>query len=172
MVRLPHFCSILCIYDSSLTNFPVRLVGAIAVTVPTCWYLLQPGADTGHGHGGHGDAHGKHDGEDLGVEHEEKEPKDESESSDDDKSSEKGEDSDNGDESKEASTPDTSDDEGDNDEKDDTSSDTPPSPKGDKKIMPDSKGANKKRTDSEKGQEQGKPEDMVEGADKGTDDTV
>ncbi|KAL9118703.1 MAG: hypothetical protein Q9187_004750 [Circinaria calcarea] len=40
--------------------------GAIAVTVPTCWYLLQPDPNKSHGHG-HEEGHGEHDG---GEEHE------------------------------------------------------------------------------------------------------
>lgn len=162
---------------SPVTNYISRLVGAVVVTVPSCWYLLQSGPETGHGHGDHGDGHGKEHGEGHGVEHEEKESKDESESSDEDKSSEKGKESDNGDENKEADTPDTSDDEGDKDEKDgkskdSTSSDAPSIPKGDKKLVPDPKGANKKRTDSEKGQKQGKVEDMADGGDSESKDTV
>src|SRR4051794_11310428 len=31
-----------------------RAIGAVAVTVPTCWYLLQSGPEKSHGHGDHG----------------------------------------------------------------------------------------------------------------------
>jgi hypothetical protein len=158
---LPWFVPIIVtqfhfLYGNSVTNYLVRLVGAVAVTVPSCWYLLQNGPNTSHGHGDHGDEHGKEHGNAHGEEHDKEESKKESESSDD-KSSEKGEDSDSGDESKGADTPDTSDDEGDKDEKegkskDDTSSEIPLTPK--------------------KGQKPGKLEDMAESADSESKDTV
>jgi hypothetical protein len=145
--------------------------------VPSCWYLLQNGPEADHGHGGHGGGHGKEHGDEHGDEHEDEEPKDEPESSDDGKSTEKGDDSDSGDESKEADTPDTSDDEDGKDEKEDkskdgTSSGTPSIPKGEKKVYPDSKEANKKLIDSEKGKKQGKPEDMAEDGDSESEDSV
>jgi len=171
MVRLNHCCQLSILRDIWVTDYFVRLVGALAVTVPSCWYLLQNGPAAHHGHGGHGDEHGKAHGNEHGEEH--KESKDEPESKDDEKSSENGDDTDSGDESKEVDTPDTSDDEDGKDEKegkskDDTSSNTAPTPKGDIKVYPDSKGASKKRTDSEKGKKQGKPE----GADAESKDTV
>lgn len=160
-----------------------RALGAVAVTVPSCWYLLQNGPEKSHGHGDHGDAHGKEHGDD----HEEEESQDESK--DEDKDSKKSDDSDSGDEGKDADTPDTSDDEGEKDDKskdskagdgkpkedktkdnakskdgnsENNKSDTPKAPSGDKKTIPDSKGANKIRTDSEKGQKQGKLEETTE----------
>jgi hypothetical protein len=138
-----------------------RAIGAVAVTVPTCWYLLQQKPES-HGHGDHGDhgaGHGKEHGEERHEEESKDEPEAAAESKDDDKDSEKSNNSDSGDESKDADTPDTSDDEGDNKSKDSGKSDTPKTPSGDRKIYPDPKGANKTRTDSDKAQKQGKPED-------------
>lgn len=122
-----------------------RAVGAVAVTVPTCWYLLSNAPDTAHGHGDHGDSHGKeHDEEHAESKDEpEEESKDEGEdkeaSSDaEDKDSEKSEDSDSSDdEKKEPDTPDTSDDEGDDEKGGNT-----------KKHIPDAKGGAKKRIES------------------------
>ncbi|KAI9840395.1 MAG: hypothetical protein M1837_001653 [Sclerophora amabilis] len=45
------------------------LLGAVAVTVPTCGYLLSPGSDAGHGHGGHESDHGANDGSEEGEAH-------------------------------------------------------------------------------------------------------
>jgi hypothetical protein len=127
-----------------------RAVGAVGVTIPSCWYLLSNAPEPAHGHGDHGDSHGKEHEE----EHEE-EPKDEPEeeskdeaedkeasSETEDKDSEKSEDSDSGDdEKKESGTPDTSDDEGaeDSEAKDEGNT---------KKQIPDAKGDNKKRIES------------------------
>ncbi len=47
------------------------------------------------------------------------------------------------------------------DKSDDGKSGSPPTPKGEKKSIPDAKGGNKKRIDSEKGMKQGKPEDTT-----------
>jgi hypothetical protein len=157
-----------------VTNLILRLVGAVAVTVPTCWYLIKNGPEADHGHGSHGDKHVKEHGDEHDKEHAEEEPKEEPEGSDDDKSSEKGDDSDNGDGSKEGDTPATSDDEDDGEakSKDGTTSGTPPTPKGDKKVVPDSKGANKKLIDSDKEIKQGTPEDMADGHDESKDTVI
>lgn len=125
--------------------------GAIAVTVPTCWYLLSNAPDTSHGHGDHGDDHGKSHGKKEESEEPKDEPEEESEgkseeSGEDDKDSEKSEDSDSGDEDKAADTPDTSEDEGEADTKEDGKT---------KKSVPDAKGGSKKRIESDKGEKQG-----------------
>ncbi|PMD46133.1 hypothetical protein L207DRAFT_507072 [Hyaloscypha variabilis F] len=115
----------------------VWAAGAVAVTVPTCWYLLSNGPDTAHGHDDHGDSHGSAHAE----EHEE-EPKDEEtegEKSDDadgkEEESEKSEDSDSEDDKKD-DTPDTSDDEGEDDDN------------NTKTAKPDAKGGIKKKSES------------------------
>jgi len=84
----------------------VWAAGAVAITIPACWYLLSNAADASHGHGDHGDAHGKsHDKE----EHEEVAKKGEEPEQTD---GEKSEDSGSDDVKKGEDTPDTSDDEG------------------------------------------------------------
>ncbi|KAE8444057.1 hypothetical protein EG329_000925 [Mollisiaceae sp. DMI_Dod_QoI] len=129
-------------------------VGAIAVTVPTCWYLLSNAPEAAHGHG-HGDSHGKEHGEEHGDEAED-DSKDEGEdtraSSDaEDKDSEKSEDSDSSDDEKqEADTPDTSDDESSDKESDDDGNT--------KKHISDAKGGAKKRIESDKSIKQGESE--------------
>jgi hypothetical protein len=99
-----------------------RALGAVAVTVPACWYLLHNAPDSSHGHdahGDHGDSHGKahHDKEVAAESKVEPEEEAESEGEGEDKDSEKAEASDSDDEAKEADTPETSDDEGKEDEK-------------------------------------------------------
>jgi hypothetical protein len=128
----------------------VWAAGAIAVTVPSCWYLLQNAPDTSHGHGDHGD-HGESHGESHG---EEKEDETEEKSKDEEKSEDKEDsESDSDSDSKEADTPDTSDDEGAAEEE--SGSDE----KNTKKIIPDAKGSNKKRIESKQGKKQGELED-------------
>lgn len=134
----------------------VWAAGAIAITVPSVWYLWPSGEDAHHG--GHGDAHSKKHGEEP-----EEESKDEgedsktadarekaevksegeekpAESEDKDADSEKSEDSDSEEEGKDANTPDTSDDEGQTNTR---------------KSTPDAKGGNKVRLESNKGIKQG-----------------
>lgn len=118
-------------------------VGAIGVTVPTCWYLLSSSPDTAHGHGDHGDSHAEsHDGEEAESKDEPEEKQEES----DEKDGEKSEDSESEAEDKESDTPDTSDDEGGEETKKDGNI---------VKSIPDAKGPNKKRLESEKGIKQG-----------------
>lgn len=87
---LPHqsHCDITSCKANTLLN--ARAVGAIAVTVPTCWYLLQPDPNKGHGHG-HEEGHGKHDG---GEEHEDvhEEAREEAHDTTEDKEAEKDDD--------------------------------------------------------------------------------
>lgn len=64
---LPHRSQYDITSSNTDTVFDFRAAGAIAVTVPTCWYLLQPDPNKGHRHG-HGEGHGDHEGEE---EHEE-----------------------------------------------------------------------------------------------------
>ncbi|KUJ21728.1 uncharacterized protein LY89DRAFT_694232 [Mollisia scopiformis] len=128
-------------------------VGAIAVTIPSCWYLLSNSPDTEHGHGDHGDSHGKEheeheeESEEESKDEPEEESKDEGEdkkasTESEDKDSDKSEDSDSGDDEKKAAdTPDTSDDEGDE--------------KNTKKSIPDAKGGSKKRLESNNAVKQG-----------------
>ncbi|KAG9233767.1 hypothetical protein BJ875DRAFT_463321 [Amylocarpus encephaloides] len=125
--------------------------GAVAVTVPTCWFILSQSPDESHGHndsGAHGKGHGEHEEESKDSEEpesEESEAKEESkdaEDSDDSDSSEKGQ-----------GTPDTSDDEGGQARekvlaKDDDTNNT-------RKHVPDAKGGVKLRIESEKGQKAG-----------------
>jgi hypothetical protein len=56
----------------SLTNTSFRAAGAVAVTLPTVYFLLQNRPDTSsHGHGAHGDSHGKEHAEEHEEEHKE-----------------------------------------------------------------------------------------------------
>lgn len=135
--------------DSKLINFVVddviRAAGAIAITVPSCWFILSNSPDTSHGHGGHGghdDSHGKEHEEEAKEESaddaETEEKPDEGAEKEDD--SDKSEDSDSGDE-KEADTPETSDNESEKSEAKDAGKNT-------KTHIPDAKGGAKNRLES------------------------
>lgn len=170
------------------STFDCRAVGAIAVTVPTCWYLLQPDPNKGHGHG-HGEGHGDHEGEEEHEEtHEstEDEPaeKDEealvdeekAESTGDDGNDARASDDSGSDEEKGQETPDTSDDD---DEPKNVPHETDSGgdvegvqfkgaskmvkeddDKGDtRKHIPDAKGFNKKRIESKYGNRLGVDEE-------------
>jgi len=118
-------------------------IGGVAVTIPSCYYILTSIDTGGHGHDEHGEGHGEKHGE----EHEAEE-KEEGEEEKSEEKSEDAEDSDSGDE-KEADTPDTSDDEGEDDSEG----------KNTKETVPDAKGGSKKRIESNAGKTQGeKPE--------------
>jgi len=107
-----------------------RAVGAIAVTVPWVWYLMQPGPEKAHGHGGQHGAHGKtHDDE-----HEDEHKGGEESEDGGSKDSEKSDDSERRDEDKGADTPDTSEDEGDSNKQGDKSG-VSPLPKGENSLM-------------------------------------
>ncbi|TAQ89583.1 hypothetical protein B7494_g2086 [Chlorociboria aeruginascens] len=96
----------------------VWAAGAIAVTVPTCWYILSSTPDNSHGHKGHDDHAGDHGKLHDDKEGEKNEEKSEEESDNKDgKDSEKSEDSGSEDDTKESETPDTSDDEGEESDK-------------------------------------------------------
>ena len=116
-----------------------RAIGGVAVTIPSCYYILTSIDTGGHGHDEHGE-HGDGHGEKHGEEHEEEEKSEEKS----DEKSEDSEDSDSGDE-KEADTPETSDDEGEDDSEG----------KNTKKHIPDAKGGAKKRIESNAGEAQG-----------------
>lgn len=140
------------------TDDVIRAAGAVAVTVPACWYLLSNAPKPTHGHGDHGDSHSKEhkdEHEEESKDESEEESKDESEDKEastdaEDNDSEKSADSDSGDdEKKEADTPDTSDDEGaeDSEAKEDGNT---------KKHVPDAKGGAKQRIESNKAIKAGK----------------
>ncbi|KAI9051489.1 hypothetical protein LZ554_004535 [Drepanopeziza brunnea f. sp. 'monogermtubi'] len=120
---------------------------AVAVTIPSCWWILSKAPDASHGHGGHGGEHGEAHGEEHKEEAEEEaedkaeEKSDEAEAKSDD--SGKSEESDSDDDKDESNTPKTSDDEGEEKSSDDG--------KNTKTIVPDAKGGNKKRLESNKG---------------------
>ncbi|KAF4635866.1 hypothetical protein G7Y89_g2237 [Cudoniella acicularis] len=90
--------------------------GAIAVTVPSCWYILSSTPDAAHGHeSGHAKGHEKHEKHEEEPEEEAKEDSkdngEESEDKADSDDADKSEDSESSGEDKETNTPDTSDDE-------------------------------------------------------------
>jgi len=132
-----------------------RAAGSVAVTIPTCWWLLSNGPDTSHGHDTHGASHvksHKHEEEDEEPEAEEDGDKEAEEKSEDGEEKQDEKDSDKSDESdsyggKDADTPDTSDDEDNNVVGVDD--------KNVKKHTPDAKGGAKKRLDSTKAIKQG-----------------
>lgn len=135
-------------------------VGAVAVTIPSCYYILTTIDTGGHGHDEHGEGHGEEHGEEHEEEGEGKGEEEKSDSSDQ-KAQEKSDDSDDsesGDE-KEADTPETSDDEGgDGSESQDEGQNT-------KKHIPDAKGGAKKRVESNNSQNLGdKPESDHDGS--------
>ncbi|MCJ1259658.1 hypothetical protein MMC24_007497 [Lignoscripta atroalba] len=175
------------------------IIGATAVTVPSCAYLLQPNPNKGHGHGHDGEGHGEHGEHEEGEEGENDEGQEEhEESSPDDQETGDGAEGKEGEESSEGAadqsesgggqdpeksddsdsdggeqqdTPDTSDDEGEANvphEKEGggdvkgvqfkgaTSGGTKDGEQGDtRKHIPDAKGANKKRIESDYGLRQG-----------------
>lgn len=155
------------------TNMSSRAAGAVAVTVPACWYLISTAPDTSHhggDHGGdHGDDHGKsHDEDDEESEDEgEDQPKNTEEK--DDSDTEKSEDSDSGDKGKGADTPDTSDDEGKGETKKAAADvkfkgstkegEAPDS----REHVPDAKGGAKKRINSDKAIKLGGDEEATDG---------
>lgn len=128
-------------------------LGAVSITIPSCWYLLSNAPEPAHGHGDHGDSHSKEHEEHKEELKEESTDEPETESKDEgdekevsndaeDKDSEKSQDSDSGDdEKKEADTPESSDDE-DSEVKEDGNIE---------KSIPDAKGGSKKRLESDKG---------------------
>jgi len=124
----------------------VWAAGAVAVTVPTCWYLLSNGPDTSHGHDDHGDSHGAAHGEKH-----DKEPKEEegekSEGEEEKSDDAEGKEEDSDDKKNDADTPDTSDDEGEDDGK------------NTKTSNPDAKGGNKKRIQSNNAVKAGEKDD-------------
>jgi hypothetical protein len=129
-----------------------RAIAGIAVTIPSCYYILTSIDAGSHGHDDHEEGHGEKHGE----EHEEEE-KEEAEEEKPVESEEKSEDSDDSEsgEEKEADTPETSD-----DEEDDESEG-----KNTKKHIPDAKGGAKKRIDSNNSKTLGeKPESDHEDA--------
>jgi hypothetical protein len=127
----------------------LRAAGAVAVTVPACWYLVSNAPDTSHGHDDHGDPHGAAHGKKH--EDEPKEEDGEGEKSEDtegeEEESQKSEDSD--DEDNGEDTPDTSEDEGVDDGK------------NTKTANPDAKGGIKKRSESKKAIKAGESDDEV-----------
>ena len=64
-----------------LLTYVTRAAGAVAVTVPTCWYLLSNAEDSSHGHDEHSDSHASHKKDDHKEESDD-ESKDEPESKD------------------------------------------------------------------------------------------
>ena len=106
MVR---YCAVCCYLKLLPNESASRAIGAVAVTVPTCWYLLQHAPDNSHGHEDHADSHAKSHHDEEGDEESKNEPEETSEG--EDKDSEKTEASDSDDESQEGDTPETSDDE-------------------------------------------------------------
>ena len=169
------------------------MIGAIAVTVPSCVYLLQPKPNKSHDHG-HGDEHEEHEEQEEATKEEEAEPG----SSDDGKSEEvpetasdkeesssgQGTEKSDSDGEEQDSTPDTSDDEGEinvahekegggNVEgvqfKGATSGGTEEGEQGDtRKHIPDAKGANKKRIESDYGNRQGIDDEAFDREEDGT----
>lgn len=162
--------------ENSLTNTsPFRAAGAVAVTVPTCWFLISNKPDNSHAHGDHGDSHGAHAGE-----HEEEEEKSEeeeekpeekedekpadseekTEEKEEPKESDKSEGSDSKDEAKEQDTPATSDDETVVGETGKNVRKSIPDAKGGKKARLESKAAIKQGEDNSEAKE-GEPTDKV-----------
>jgi len=114
-------------------------IGAVAVTIPSCYYILTTIDTGGHGHDEHGEGHGGEHGEKHEEEGKDEDGEEKSDDSEDkaDEKSDDSEGSDSGDE-KEADTPETSDDEGEDDSEG----------KNTKKHIPDAKGGAKKRIES------------------------
>ncbi|KAH8599745.1 hypothetical protein B0O99DRAFT_610467 [Bisporella sp. PMI_857] len=129
--------------ETKASGDAVWAAGAVAVTIPSCWWLLSNAEDASHGHDDHGDSHGKPHHKEGGEEDEAKdETKDEADETEDKKdNSEKPDDSDSEGESRD--TPDTSEDEGESEKKD----------------------GNKKHLESDKGVKQGQEDDKDEKSD-------
>lgn len=157
--------------NSLINTSLLRAAGAVAVTVPTCWFLISNKPESSHGHGGHGDSHGAH-----AEEHEEEEQKSEEEEKpeekEDDKPAEseekpeekeepkKSDESDSDDETKDQDTPATSDDESVVGETDKNVRKSVPDAKGGNKARLESKAAVKQGEDNSEGKE-GEPSDKV-----------
>jgi len=125
-------------------------IGAVAITVPTCFFLLRGGDDHGHGAPRH-EVHfpKKQEKKDDSKAEEASEKKsDDLEAKAESKDEEKSDDSAIDSEGKDVDTPETSDDE-------EASS-------KDGENVPDAKGDNKKRIESAKGMKQGEVDDTVE----------
>jgi len=144
----------------------VWAAGAVAVTVPTCWFLISNAPDNSHGHGGHGDSHGKahaeeHEEEEKSEEeekpeeHEDKpaESEEKTEDKEEPKETDKSDESSSDDEAKDQDTPATSDDDSVVGETD----------KNVRKSFPDAKGGNKGKLESKAAIKQG--EDNSKGKD-------
>lgn len=135
----------------------VWAAGAVAVTVPTCWFLISNKPDNTHGHGGHGDSHThaeEHEKEEEKSDEEEKpeekeedktaEAEEKTEDKEESKEPEKTDESDSDDGAKEQDTPATSDDESVED-----------TDKNVRKSFPDAKGDKKARLESKQAIKQG-----------------
>ena len=155
-----------------------RAITSLAVTIPSVYYLLQPQIERyqhpeKHGHGGHGehDGHGEEgDKEDSSSEGEESGGQDSEEQGEGGEKDE-GQSDDSGSDGEEKDTPDTSDDEGSENTihekeggqdvegvqfKGATSRGTKEGEQGDtRKHIPDAKGFNKKRIESDYGGKEG-----------------
>ncbi len=119
-----------------------RAAGAVAVTLPTCWYLLSNGPETSHGKGH----------KEESTEDEEKSEDDEtkSEDSEEEKNNSAGEEpEESSSDDKDADTPATSDDE----------KDAELEAKNTRKHIPDAKGGAKARLESNKGIKLGENDD-------------
>ena len=79
-----------------------RAIGAVAVTIPSCWYLLSNAPDNSHGHDDHGAAHSESHGKEDHHEESKEEPEEPEESAEksEAKDSEKDEESGSEDEGK------------------------------------------------------------------------
>jgi len=98
----------------------IRAAGAVAVTIPSCWWLLSGSEDASHGHDDHGDSHGKSHIKEEPKEEPKEESKDEPEEKSEEKSEEKPEDSSEKSEDKDGDS-EKSDDSGSDDEAKDVS---------------------------------------------------
>lgn len=130
-----------------------RAIGAVAVTVPTCYWLYSNKPDTSAHHDDH---HESHDEEEESKDDEEQpaETEEKSDESGDDKSEESSSDEGN-------DTPDTSDDESEDKEKVTKSSEDSDNNET-RKHVPDAKGGSKKRIESGNSITQGKEEDTAD----------
>lgn len=168
-MRQFHSCRLRQLTTSS------RAAGAVAVTLPSCYFILSQdtGAHHGDDHGSHGEEHEEEESKEESSEEAESEEKpdedgdkeektestDESEKSDDSgktEAAEKSDDSDSGDE-KDADTPETSDDESDEPHK------VGEDAKNVRKHVPDAKGGAKARLESKAAITQGKPAEEADG---------
>ncbi|QSZ35809.1 hypothetical protein DSL72_006931 [Monilinia vaccinii-corymbosi] len=134
----------------------VWAAGAVAVTIPACWFLISNKQDNSHGHKGHGDSHAahaeEHAEEEKPEEKEDVEPAESVEKTEEKEEPKQSDESDSDDETKDQDTPATSDDETVVAETD----------KNVRKSIPDAKGGNKARLDSKAAIKQG--EDNSEGS--------